>query len=465
MMPSGLSRIAESLADPSLTRRWLLSAGGVFIAAATVSPLRPLTVIAQESDAIPTPAGTPASGAAIATTGQAVPELADFDDVMTGLVAEWGVPGGQLAVAKDGRLVFDRAYGLADVEAGEPFQPESLCRIASVSKAITTVAVLALVDDGQLALDDRAFRLLAALPPPMGAPTDPRLDEITIEHLLVHAGGWDSSTGVDPQEQPWTWREAGVLGVAAPPSAEEIVRAMKGERLDFDPGTKSVYSNFGFNVLGRVIEQVSGQSYEAFVRERVLAPAGVTRMRIGRTRLEERAPGEVHYYAPPGQAPFPSIFPGEGYGPAAYAAFYLESFDAHGGWIASAADLVRFATAIDGQRGPALLQPETVEAMLRTPRPAAPIGSAGTGNAEPGMGLGWDVLPAGDGFDWSHAGALIGSNTAWLERTHDGLAIAFTFNSQPADAGGFFRAAVPAIHRAAAVTTAWPDHDLFVTSN
>jgi len=317
-----------------------------------------------------------------------VPELAAFDDVMTGLVADWGVPDGQLAVTKDGRLVFDRAYGLADVEAGEPFQPESLCRIASVSKAITTVAVLALVDDGWLALDDRAFRLLAALPPPQGALIDPRLDELTIEHLLVHAAVWDSSTGVDPQEQPWTWREAGVLGVAAAPSAEEIVRAMIGEPLDFDPGTKSLYSNFGFNVLGRVIEQVSGQSYEAFMRERVLAPAGVTRMQIGRTRLEERAPGEVHYYAPPGQAPFPSIFPGEGYGPAAYAAFYLESFDARGGWIASAEDLVRFATAIDGQRGPALLQPETVEAMLQTPRPAATTGAAGTGNAEPAWGWG-----------------------------------------------------------------------------
>ena len=463
MLVSRRSRVAESRADRHLTRRRLLRAGGATIAAATIPPLRRPAVSAQGSDASPTPAGTPANGAAIAITGQAVPGLAVFDDVMTGLVVEWGVPGGQLAVARDGRLVFDRGYGRGDVEAGEPFQPASLCRIASVSKAVTTVAILALVDDGRLTLDDRAFRLLAALPPPMGAPIDPRRDEITIEHLLVHAGGWDAVTGYDPQEQPWTWREAGVLGVAAPPSAEEIVRAMMGEPLDFDPGTKSVYSNFGFNVLGRVIEQVSGQPYEAFVRERVLAPAGVTRMRIGRTRLEERAPGEVHYYAPRGQAPFPSIFPGEGYGPAAYAAFYLESLDAHGGWIASAADLLRFATAIDGQRSSALLQPETVEAMLQTPRPAAPAGTSGTGNAEPGLGLGWDVLPVGDGFDWSHAGALIGSSTAWLARTHDGLAIAFAFNSQPVDAGGFFGDAIASIQRAAAAVAAWPDHDLFAT--
>ena len=80
------------------------------------------------------------------------------------------------------------------------------------------------------------------------------------------------------------------------------------------------------------------------------------------------------------------------------------------------------------------------------------------------MGLGWDILPAGNGFDWSHAGALIGSNTAWLERTHDGLAIAFTFNSQPADGIGFLTAAISAVQQTAMAIAAWPDHDLFTTS-
>jgi N-acyl-D-amino-acid deacylase len=461
MLSTRRSRTAGSPVVYNLTRRRLLSAGGAAITVATVARLRPSAATAQGSSAGPAARGTAASGAEIAISGRAVPELAAFDEAMTGLVAQWGVPGGQLAVSKDGRLVYDRAYGLADVDAGEPFRPASLCRIASNSKPITTVAILALVDDGRLALDDRAFRLLDALPPPADAPIDPRLDEITIEHLLVHGGGWDSSSSYDPQEQPWTWREAGVLGVAAPPSAEEIVRAMMGEPLDFDPGSRSVYSNFGFNVLGRVIEQVSGWPYEAFVRERVLAPAGVTRMRIGGTRLAERAPDEVRYYGPPGQAPFPSVFPGEGYGPLAYGGFYLPSLDAHGGWIASAADMLRFATAIDGQRGPALLRPATVEAMLRTPRPVADAGAYGTGNAEAAMGLGWIVVPAGDGLDWSHSGALIGSNIAWLARTHDGLGIAVAFNSQPTDALGFFTAVISAIQQTAGAVTVWPDHDLF----
>ena len=456
-----ISSTVGAVTDRHLSRRRLLRAGGAGLAVAAGASARPAVLAAQGSVATPAASGAPTGGAEIAMSGQAVPELAAFDDLMTGLMAEFELPGGQLAVAKDGRLVFDRGYGFADVAAAAPAQPASLFRIASVSKTITTVAILELVDDGLLALDDRAFRLLAALPSPKNAPIDPRLDEITIEQLLVHAGGWDSSTGYDPQAPPWTWREAGVLGVAAPPSAEEIVRAMMGEALDFDPGTQSVYSNFGFNVLGRAIEQVSGQPYETFVQERVLAPAGITRMRIGGTRLEERAPDEVRYYGPPGQAPFPSVFPGEGYGPAAYGAFYLESFDAHGGWIASAADMLRFATAIDGQRGPALLRPETVQAMLRTPRPGAPAGASGTGNAEPDMGLGWNVLPAGDGFDWSHAGALIGSNVAWLARTHDGLALAFAFNSQPADGLAFFGAALPAFIETGAGVTAWPTYDLF----
>ena len=75
---------------------------------------------------------------------------------------------------------------------------------------------------------------------------------------------------------------------------------MLGEPLDFAPGTRQAYSNFGFNVLGRVIGHVAGQPYDAYVRDHVLAPAGIRAMRLGRTRLADRAPGEVRYYAPPG---------------------------------------------------------------------------------------------------------------------------------------------------------------------
>jgi N-acyl-D-amino-acid deacylase len=445
----------DHLSDRRLSRRRTLHVGGFGAAAA----LAPRGLAAARRPQAASQESTPPSGSAV-PTGQAVPELAAFDQLMLDLMATWNLPGGQLALAKDGRLVFDRGYGLADVEASEPVQPTSLFRIASVSKPITTVAILTLVDAGLLSLDDYAFRLLAGLQPPANAPRDPRLEDVTIEHLLVHAGGWDSTRGFDPQYQPWTWQHAGVLGIAHPLGAEEIVRAMLGVRLAFDPGARSVYSNFGFNVLGRVIEQVSGQSYEAYVQDRVLHPAGVESMRIGGTRLTERAPGEVRYYSPPGQAPMPSIFPGVGYAPFAYDYFFIPSLDAHGGWIASAADLVRFATAIDGQRGTALLQPATVDAMLQTPRPATEEGAAGSGNETAATGLGWIVQATDDGFEWSHAGALEGSNSAWLARLHDGVTIAFAFNTVP-EGEAFFDEAISALRATAEAVTAWPPHDLF----
>jgi N-acyl-D-amino-acid deacylase len=162
---------------------------------------------------------------------------------------------------------------------------------------------------------------------------------------------------------------AATLGLNDPPEAEAIVRFMLGVPLDFDPGSKSVYSNFGFNVLGRVIERASGQPYAEYVRDHVLTPSGISDMSLGRTRREDRAPGEVFYYAPAGLGLSESVFWGEGYVPLAYGSFYMEALDAHGGWIASAADLVRFTMAVDGQRGAALLSPAALRAMITTPRP------------------------------------------------------------------------------------------------
>src|SRR5690242_4408727 len=125
------------------------------------------------------PVAAPA-GAPVSITGQALPGLDGFDPVMTAAMAKWNLPGGQLAIAWGGRLVFNRGYGLADVDRQTPVQPDALFRIASVTKTITTVAILTLVDAGKVALADRAFPLLA-LEPAANATRDPRLDQITVE--------------------------------------------------------------------------------------------------------------------------------------------------------------------------------------------------------------------------------------------------------------------------------------------
>ncbi len=118
----------------------------------------------------------------------------------------------------------------------------------------------------------------------------------------------------------------------------------------------------------------------------------------------------------------------------------MEAIDAHSSWIASAADLARFAAAVDGQRGSAPLKAATVRAMVTTPRPHA--GQTGAGNPPVAAGLGWNMEPVAGGIEWSHAGALTGSSAPWLFRGADGLTIAYVFNSLPEDLLAFFPEAI-----------------------
>jgi len=191
-------------------------------------------------------------------------------------------------------------------------------------------------------------------------------------------------------------------------------------------------------------------------------------MRLGRTRLADRAPDEVRYYAPPGQSPGWSVFWGEGYAPYAYGgSTYLEALDAHGGWIASASDLVRFATAVDGQRAPALLKPATVRAMVETLRPRA--GTPGHGvpgvTAEVTAGLGWDIIPGAGGVEWSRVGALIGSTASWLARRPDGVTVAFVTNSLPSDYNAFLNETITGLGQAIDAVPDWPTDDFFRTAD
>lgn len=381
-------------------------------------------------------------------TGLAVPALVGFDQFMIYLINQ-GIPGGALAIAKDGQLVYARGFGWADQEAHQPVQPDSLFRIASISKPVTSVAILKLVEDGKLDLDAKVFCapggscLLGHLQPPPGVTVkDPRLYDVTVRHLLYHVGGWDRAKSGDPMFLPITERAARALGVPHPPSCEVIIRYMLGQRLDFAPGSTYAYSNFGYCVLGRVIEKVTGQSYEEYVKINVLKPMGVTRMQIGRTLPEARAEGEVKYYGAPSLR---CVFPDMTSCTTPYGGFYLEAMDSHGGWIASAVDLLRFVTAIDGRRPPAFLKPETVNLMISPYWPGPTSYYA----------MGWGVQIVGTGATWDHTGALDGTRT-FLLRRYDGLAWAVLFNLRT-EIFGLYRE----LERLAAGVPEWPAHDLF----
>jgi N-acyl-D-amino-acid deacylase len=389
-------------------------------------------------------------------TGREVPDLASYDRLVPQFMEKWDLPGGAVAVVKDGRLVFARGYGYADVDRGAAVQPDALFRLASVSKPITAVTILRLVELGKLDLDSKICDVLKQQPrPPKG---DQRWRDITIRQLLHHTGGWDRDKSFDPMFRPLQAAEA--VGAKAPASSEAIVRYMLGGPLDFTPGERFAYSNFGYCLLGRAIEAKTGQSYADAVRDLVLRPCGIERMRIGHTRLGQRAPDEVHYYNQPADATAKSVFPEVTERvPPPYGGFYLEAMDSHGAWIGSAFDLMRFVSAVDGSHHRPILKPASQ--TLMTSRPAPPVAEG-----KPTFyGLGWNVRPVGDDANWWHSGSLPGTSTL-LVRTSRGLAWAALFNSRPeskpgSGRGNFSNELDSLLWKAAEEVKNWPRHNLF----
>ena len=213
------------------------------------------------------------------TTGNFQPGMALFDRAIIGLMEKWQIPGGSLAVMQDGEVLLARGYGYADAVSAELVQPDSLFRIASISKPFTAVVVLQLVENGILTLDTPVFQYLDDLQPLDGMDVDPRIDEITIRHLLEHSGGWDRNVSYDPMFMPSDIARA--AGTPEPADCTTIIRYMLGQPLDFDPGSQYAYSNFGYCILGRVIEKASGIPYEAYVATHILDPIEIEDMRLG----------------------------------------------------------------------------------------------------------------------------------------------------------------------------------------
>jgi CubicO group peptidase (beta-lactamase class C family) len=382
-------------------------------------------------------------------TGNAVPGYAAFDGSMLGLLDAWNVPGGALAIGREGEVVFARGYGYADREQGLPVHPDSLFRIASVSKPFTAVAILQLVEQGRLDLDQPAFELLQGLLQPGDEITDARLQLVTIRQLLEHAGGWDRTASFDPM---FMSAEIGlVMESPEPADCTTIIRYMLTQFLDFDPGSTYAYSNFGYCVLGRVIEVLTGRTYENAVREAILEPVGIENMRLGRTLPSQRFEGEVQYYDAPGAPLADSVFLEDWQQlPMPDGGFYLEAMDSHGGWIAAAPDLVRFAAALDPSAADPLLNAETTAMMLERPDLAV------WEDSESFYALGWEVRPSGKESSFWHAGSLPGT-AAVLWRTRDGLIWAALFNSWPEPSSdAFLVAVVTAMGRAIALTTLRP---------
>ena len=387
-------------------------------------------------------------------TGPARPGLESFDNLMTSFMQTHKIPGGSLAVVRNGKIVYARGFGYADPTTRKPVQPTSLFRIASLSKPITSAAIMKLVDSGKLRLDDRVADILTPdiLKPLEKGKIDPRWRKVTVRHLMRHTGGWDRSKSGDPMFRPVKIAKA--FGKAPPASAKQVARYMLTQPMDFEPGSKYAYSNFGYCLLGRIIEARTKMTYEEFVSKTMLAKIGVTRMRIGRSLADGRAKGEVTYHMRNAVTSL-SVFGPKVASPTAvqYGGMHVEAMDAHGGWIASAVDLVLFAREFNSPKTSKLLSEKSIAATFaRPPMRKGPAYYA----------LGWSVRPVGKNGKantW-HTGGFAGSSTL-LVRRHDGLNWAVLFNMGMTAKGRYLVDEIdPLAHRAANAVKTWPQVDL-----
>jgi CubicO group peptidase (beta-lactamase class C family) len=355
--------------SPRLIAKALL---GIALAWATAAPGAPSLPLETDSGYLPTEA-----------------EQKTINGIVGRFMETYHVPGLSLAIARRGRFVYREAFGVADSKTGERATPDHLFRIASISKPITAAGILLLREQGRLQLESRVFGPGSILGFDFGRDISERAQKITVDNLLDHtSGGW-TNDGNDPM---FRWPKAN--------HAELITRMLKEDALTSAPGEKYAYSNFGYCVLGRVIEKVTGESYATWIRKNVLLPCGIRDMRIGGNTRAEKATGEVTYYSQAGADPYrPNV----------------RRMDAHGGWLGSASDLVLFANHVDGfKTTPGLLQPESIR-LMTTP-----------GKASPNYARGWNVNAEPN---WWHGGSLPGTTTI-LVRSYDNFCWAALANTR-----------------------------------
>jgi CubicO group peptidase (beta-lactamase class C family) len=208
-------------------------------------------------------------------TGSATPQGSSDLDAVASSAYPASEPGAAVLVTKDGAVLLRKGYGLADLEQGIPIQPDMVFRIGSVTKQFTAAAILLLEQEGKLSVEDDLRKHLPDYP------TSGRV--ITIEHLLTHTSGIRSYT--DMEDFGEHARED--MGV------DEVIALFENEPLGFEPGEKYAYNNSGYFLLGAIVEKVSGKTYEAFLREKIFEPLGMSQTYYGSTSriIPKRAQG------------------------------------------------------------------------------------------------------------------------------------------------------------------------------
>jgi CubicO group peptidase (beta-lactamase class C family) len=304
-----------------------------------------------------------------------------IEQLAHGFLVNNGVRGLSVAIGRYSQIEYAAGFGAANSTGGS-VSTRHRFRIASLSKPITAAAIMMLRDRGELSLDDAVFGPGSILGNSYGA-TSGAVRAIRVRHLLSHTcGGW-TNDGMDP-----TMRNPGLSQTAM------IETTLATHPLQFMPGERQLYSNFGYSLLGRVIEAVTGEAYDSWTRNELLAACGIDNMRIGG---DFSGADEVEYFTGMGSS----------------SAMNLARLDANGGWIATPTDLVRFLMHVDAFK----YVDDVISFDSARTMAARPFAGANFGH-------GWEVNNLDN---WWHTGILPGTS-AFMCRTYSGFYLAALAN-------------------------------------
>jgi len=368
----------------------------------------------------------------IPVSGDRGAAMEPLNTLMLDLLATEQIPGAALAVLDKGELVYERGFGWADPDVGQAMAPNSLMRVASISKPLTAAAILGLAREGRLSLDDSLLDWLERHPAGWDLSAakllDPRWADIQLRHLLQHTAGFDREKSQDTMFA--IVKITAALGLRRKLEISDVVTYQLTQPLDFEPGSRFSYSNVGYCLLGRVLEAVTQKSYEECMQELVLQPCGMQSTRLGKTLLADRFPNEVRYLTR-SREKVPLVFDsavGETRKDTElvekpYGQWDLELMDAHGGWLSTSADLLRFMKA-------AMTEADRRTVATGSPLPGEPD------SRDAWYGAGWQVRRSGaaGGMNFWHTGRLTGTS-ALLVRRWDDRAWAGMFNTDTGSSG------------------------------
>lgn len=372
-----------------------------------------------------------------------LPEAVRFDRAVQAFMNRWELTGVSLAIMKDGNLIYAKGYGWADREDGEPMEVRHILRIASISKLITATAVMKLWEQGRLRLEDRVFGPKGILHEErFRCYTDKRLEQVTVEQLLRHKGGFSVRAG-DPMFD-WQIVER-VLKRRPPYRMDDYVEYAVRSGLGYRPGARTYYSNLGYVVLSKVVEQVTGMPYERYVQDSILAPAGCYDMHIGRARHTDKFPNEVRYYETKEAEEVPACDGSGELVAKSNGGNDIQGLSGAGGWVASPTELLRFVAAVDGSPSrPDILKPATIRKMTEEVKGSLPIG--------------W--MHTREDGTWWRTGTMAGTN-ALLRKQSNGYVWMFVTNTSCWKGARFHSHIGTMLRQAFDRVTEWPEKDMF----